>query len=121
METYKKTLIERRALQLAKICERILLNDNSADELAAMGFKWAYLILRRPHKFLNNFKDGDLRIDPHLLNECFWYFDEHIEGPNGLMVEEKIILQQHNEEAANWMRSQSNVITLNSSEYSHST
>ncbi len=112
MDTYTKSLIERRALQLAKICEHILLNDNEADDFAGAGFRWGYLILRRPHKYLSNFKDGDLRIDPNTLNEAFWYFDEHIEGPNGLMPEEQLILVNHNEESTNWMRTQSNVITL---------
>lgn len=105
-------LIQRRALLLAKICEDILLNENSSCDLAGVGFRWGYLILRRPKMYLQQFQHGALMIDPHLLQEVFWFYQEHIEGPSGLMPEEKIILEEHNTASSAWMKSNPAVISI---------
>jgi hypothetical protein len=112
MDSYTKNLIEKRALQLAKICEHVLLNEDDTCELAGTGFRSAYLILRKPKKYLENFRYGALMIDPYLLQESFWLHQEHIEGPSGLMPEEKMILQEHNEASSAWMKNNPAVIGI---------
>ncbi len=112
MEQQTKDLIERRAHALARICERILNFEDETDEVAGAGFRWAYLILRRPRKYLEAFQAGDLRIDPSLLTDAIWHFQEQLPGPNGLLPEEREILKQHNDESARWMQSRPGVISL---------
>lgn len=107
MDDYIKRLIERRALQLAKICEHILLNEDSSDEVAAAGFRWGYLILRKPRRYLEEFKHGSLLIDPQALQRAFWFNQEAIEGLEGMMTEEELVLEEFNNEALTWMKENS--------------
>ncbi|MBX2989138.1 MAG: hypothetical protein KF802_14705 [Bdellovibrionaceae bacterium] len=111
MDSYTKALIERRALQLAKVCERLLL-EQEADDIAAAGFRWGYLILRKPKRYLEEFRHGTLLIDPDALRDSFWFNQEVIEGPAGLMPEEELILKEFNDEATAWMKNNSKVISL---------
>jgi hypothetical protein len=112
MDHYTRTLIEKRAKALGSICERILNFENEADEIAGTGFRWAYLLLRRPKKYLEAFYTGELRIDPSLLNDAMWTYQEELPGPNGMLPEESQLLKEHNEEAARWVQSRSGVIPL---------
>ena len=107
-----KELIEKRAMQIAKACEYVLLHQDETDEAAGAGFRWGYLVLRRPRKYLEYFRDGDLRIDPNLLNEAFWHHGDNIDGPSSLLKEEFALLEEHNREATMYMKQQSNVISL---------
>jgi hypothetical protein len=107
MDTYTKALIERRALQLAKLCEYTLLNKDETDELAGVGFRWGYLILRKPKRYLENFRHGTLMIDPALLQDAFWFYQDQIEGCSGLLPVEREILQDHNGECSMWMKQNS--------------
>lgn len=113
MDLHTRRLIERRALQLARICERILLSANdSADEIAVNGFKWGFLILRKPKRYLEEFKHGSLLIDPQALQGAFWYHQDQIEGHEGMMAEEEMILSELNEEASVWMKENPRTISL---------
>jgi len=112
MDSFTKDLIEKRAKALGYACERILNYHNESDEIAGVGFRWAYLILRKPKKYLEAFRSGDLRIDPIQLEECFWINQECISGTCVLLPAELEILKLHNEESAKWMRNSSNVISL---------
>lgn len=109
-----KEQIQRRAQQIGKLAQNILLHEDDTDECAANAFKWAYLILRRPRKFLENFKEGDcdLRVDPHLLRDFVWQFQDEIDPPNGLLPAERDILEEHNREAAAYMNKGSKIISL---------
>lgn len=117
MDSYTKALIERRALQLAKACEQALLQED-ADDIAAAGFRWGYLILRKPKRYLEEFRHGTLLIDPDALRDAFWFNQEVVEGPAGLMPEEELILKEFNDEATAWMKSNQKVISLVRSENS---
>jgi hypothetical protein len=112
MDQYTKDLIEKRAKALGRVCERILNFQDETDEVAGVGFRWAYLLLRRPKKYLAAFREGELRIDPSLLNDAIWTFQDELEGPNGLLPEEKAILAEHNHQATQWVQSRSGVIGL---------
>jgi hypothetical protein len=103
MNSYTKNLIEKRALQLAKICEQVLLNEDDTCDVAGAGFRWAYLILRKPKCYLANFRHGTLMIDPALLQDAFWFYQEMIEGPVGLMEEERMVLKEHNYACSEWV------------------
>lgn len=113
-----KEQIQRRAQQIGKIAQNILLYEDETDESAANAFKFSYLLLRRPKKFLENFRDGDLRIDPQLLRDFIWQFQDDIDSPNGLLQEEHEILRHHNEEASAFMGNNSKVISLVRTEHS---
>lgn len=104
MEDYTKRLIERRALQLAKVCEHVMLDEDLTDEITAAGFRWGYLILRKPKRYLEEFRHGTLLIDQYALKNAFWNFHENTEGPEGMMPEEEMILEEFNEEALKWMK-----------------
>lgn len=112
MDIYIKSLIERRAFQLAKICEHVLLNEDSTDELAAAGFRWGYLILRKPKRYLEEFKQGSLLIDPQALQRAFWRYQEHIEGHEGMTAEEDLILEEFNDEALLWMKENPRILEV---------
>lgn len=120
MNPYTKALIERRALQLAKICEHILLHDDSADEIAAAGFRWGYLITRKPKRYLEEFRHGNLLIDPHALKNAFWHHQEYVEGASRLMTEEEQILSEFNNEATAWMNNHPRTINLVPTASTHS-
>jgi hypothetical protein len=117
MDTNTKALIERRALQLAKKCEPVLLNEDDTDEIAGAGFRWSYLILRKPKRYLENFRYGNLMIDPTLLNDAFWQYQ--VEGPTGLLFEEKEILREHNEASLTWMNHNQSKICIVGRTYDH--
>ena len=107
-----RDLIEQRARTIGRICERILNFHDETDEVASMGFRWSYLILRRPKRYLEAFQTSDLRIDQSLLEDALWTHGDEVPGPNGLLAEELAILNEHNNEAAAFMRSHSNTISL---------
>lgn len=111
MDSYTKALIERRALQLAKACEQVLLEEE-ADNIAAAGFRWGYLVLRKQKAYLREFRHGTLLIDPQALMDAFWFNQEGVEGPAGLMPEEELILKEFNDEATAWMKNNQKVISL---------
>ncbi len=102
MSPQLKELIENRAQALGHVTQEILLNDE-ANEIAGVGFRWAYLILRRPRKYLEAFRHGELRIDPDLLDDAFNFFSGHVPGAAGLMAAEHAILEDHNQECSNLM------------------
>ena len=112
MDPFIKDLVEKRAKAIGRACEHILNYQNESDELAGVGFRWAYLVLRKPKKFLEAFRNGDLRIDPSQLEECFWLNQECLSGTCALLPAELEILKLHNDESAKWMSSNSNVISL---------
>lgn len=113
MDLYIRRLIERRAAQLARICEQILLSESdSADEVAVNGFKWVFLILRKPKRYLEEFKHGSLLIDAQALQRAFWYNQDQMEGCEGMMAEEEMILSELNEEASAWMKENPRTISL---------
>lgn len=112
MDTFTKELIERRAKAIGRACEQILNFQNECDEIAGVGFRYAYLILRKPKKYLEAFKEGDLRIDPTQLEECLWLHQESLPGACVLLPAERAILKLHNEESSKWMQANSNLISL---------
>lgn len=112
MTEEKHDLIERRARALARECQRILNYQDEADEIAAAGFRWAFLLLRRPKKYLEEFHHSDLRIDQSLLEEALWLHGDAVPGPRSLLPEELTILSEHNSEATMFMRQRSNTISL---------
>ena len=113
MDLHTKKLIEERARALARCCQHILNYENEACEISGVGFRWGYLLLRRPKSFLEAFKAGDLRINHILLQDAFWLHQESIPGSPGLMPEELVVLKKHNEEATQFMRALSgNLIDL---------
>lgn len=111
MDSFKRELIENRARALGRVCE-YLLNQNECDEIAGVGFRWAYLILRKPKRYLETFKNSDLRIDLTQLEECFWINQEAIPGTCAILPEELEILKLHNSESLIWMQVNQNVISL---------
>lgn len=111
--------IQRRAQQIGKISQNQLLYENEENECTTNAFKWAYLILYRPKRYLQNFKEGDLRIDPQLLEEFIWQFQDEIDPPNGLTLEERALLDEHNREAMAYIRDTSKVISLVRPNFSH--
>ena len=120
MDTFTKELIERRAKAIGRACEHVLNYQNECDEIAGVGFRYAYLILRKPKKYLEAFKEGDLRIDPTQLEECLWLNQEVLPGTCALLPAELELLRLHNEESSKWMRenTSSNVISLTKKENS---
>ena len=118
MDPFIKDLIEKRAKAIGRACEHILNYQNECDEIAGVGFRYAYLILRKPKKYLEAFKEGDLRIDPTQLSECLWLNQEIIPGTCALLPAELEILRLHNDESTKWMGSNSNVISLTRKENS---
>lgn len=112
MDSFIKDLIEKRARAIGRACEHILNYQNESDEIAGVGFRWAYLILRKPKKYLEAFRAGDLRIDPNQLNECYWLHQECVPGACTLLPEELEILRLHNNESTQWMQSNSQIISL---------
>ncbi|QDK37195.1 hypothetical protein [Bdellovibrio sp. NC01] len=113
MDLYTRRLIERRALQLTRICEDFLLHkEDQSDDVIVNGFKWGFLILRKPKRYLEEFKHGSLLIDPHLLQRAFLRHQDQIDGHEGMMEEEKLILEEFSEEASEWMAINPRTISL---------
>lgn len=119
MDPFIIDLIEKRAKAIGSACQEILNYQNESDEIAGTGFRWAYLIIRKPKLYLEAFKHGDLRIDPSMLEEVFWLHQECLSGTCTLLPVEREILKVHNEESALWMRNGSNVISLTKKDYHH--
>lgn len=112
MDTFTKELVERRAKVIGRACEHVLNYQNECDEIAGVGFRYAYLILRKPKKYLEAFKEGELRIEPSQLEECFWLNQEALPGTCALLPAEIEILTLHNAESSKWMQANSNLISL---------
>lgn len=112
MDSFKRETIENRARAIGRACEHILNYQNESDEIAGVGFRWAYLILRKPKRYLDTFRTGDLRIDESMLLEVFWLHQETIPGACTLLPEELEILKLHNEESTKWMQANQNIISL---------
>jgi hypothetical protein len=112
MDSFKRETIENRARAIGRACEYILNYQNESDEIAGVGFRWAYLILRKPKRYLDTFHSGDLRIDQTMLEECFWLHQETLPGTCAILPEEIEILRLHNNESVKWMQENQNVISL---------
>ncbi len=117
MDPFIKDLIEKRAKAIGGACQEILNYHNEADEIAGVGFRWAYLIIRKPKLYLEAFKHGDLRINQTMLEECYWLHQEIFSGSCTLLPAEREILKLHNDESALFMRNNSNVISLTKKDY----
>lgn len=99
MDEILKEKIKRRGLEMLHITQRILLEDESSFEIGE-AYKFAFLLLRRPRKYLETFEVGELEIDVKAVAEVYWHYGGELSYSPGILYEERLIIAQHNEAVA---------------------
>ena len=95
MNNMTRELIHERALALFHITQNELNDAYEVDTVVANAFKYAFLILRKPKLYLENF-EGALEIPIDDVDAVFLQFADQITGMEGLLESEERILVHHN-------------------------
>lgn len=93
-----RLLIEKRARQILRISEGLLMETDSSDYEGGMAFRYAYLILRRPARYARMFGTSELSIDADAVNDFIWIHAGDIDGPRELSELEAATIRHHNEQ-----------------------
>lgn len=90
-------LIKRRAYIVFELTKEILMEGVENDSYAE-AYRFSYLILRGPRKFLETFKNGELLLNFDLISAGYFMLRFDLAGERGLNSEEGKIILNHNEE-----------------------
>ncbi len=98
MDIKLKTLIKDRAISLFPVIRDQLNIHYELDPSVGSCFKYLYLYIHGPNKFLKEFGKGDLKINVSDVRDVFFDFAEYIPGNYGLQDYEEEIIHRHNTE-----------------------
>ncbi len=102
MEVQNKDLVHARAQRLFPYLNEQLHYD-PVDERLGNAFRFCFLVLQSPRKYLDAFKHGELTIDMELVDDLYWEFRAELPEPGGLMLQEKQIITTHNDEVKKYL------------------
>lgn len=115
MNLKQKELVKDRALALFPVVRNELNNSYELDQSMENCFKYLYLIIYSPKRYLQEFVNSDLKIQISGVRDVFYDYAEHIRGGYGLQDFEVAIIQQHNNEVDAYLRKQNVVIPYRNS------
>jgi hypothetical protein len=93
-----KLLIESRARKVFPYLHVYLSHEDPSDPHAGSAFRLSFLLLRGPKEFLHTFRNGEMHIDPEGCDEVYFRLRDEMPGPSaGLMHEERMLIQAHNQ------------------------
>ncbi len=99
-------MIKERAKSLYPIIRDQLNENYNIDESLANAFKYLYLVIYRPKKYLHNFKNGTIEIDLDDVKEVFQENYNLVPYDFGLTPEETAIIERHNYECQCYLSDQ---------------
>ncbi len=96
MHPETKIMIRHRAEKIGRLASHLLMEyDEDLESVAA--FKYAYLALRGPRAYLNQFRGSDLHIDSESVDAFLWRHQERLCGVGRLLIEEVDLINFHND------------------------
>lgn len=101
MHPETKIMIRHRAEKIGRLASHLLMDyDEDIESVAA--FKYAYLALRAPRAYLNQFRDSDLHIEIESVESFLWRYQERLfgVGRTRLLPEEIDLIAFHNEQVS---------------------
>lgn len=98
MDLKTKMLIKERATSLFPVIRDHLNSRYELDPSIGNCFKYLYLCIYGPKKYLGEFQSGDLKINTSDVRDVFFDFAEYIPGGYGLQDFELSIIHRHNAE-----------------------
>ncbi len=96
-------MIKERAKSLYPLIRDELRHNYRVDESIGNAFKYLYLVIHRPKKYLENFKNGTIEIDIEDVEKVFQENYDHVPYCFGLSDEEVAIIKRHNHECHRYL------------------
>lgn len=103
MDSRIRILVKERVNSLFPVIRDHLNNHYELDQSLGSTFKYLYLCMYGPKRYLNEFSNGDLSINAFDVRDVFFDFAEHIPGDYGLQSYEESIIQKHNYEVKEYL------------------
>lgn len=110
MNLKQKVLVKERATSLFPAIRDQLNIHYELDPSIGQCFKYLYLCLYGPKRYLQEFSQGDLKINCADVVDVFYDFAEYVPHGYGLQDFEAAIIQRHNTEVEAYLKKQ-NVVT----------
>lgn len=110
MDLKQKALVKERATSLFPVIRDQLNNHYELDPTLGSTFKYLYLCLYGPKRYLQEFSQGDLKINLADVIDAYFDFAEYIPSGYGLQEFETSIIQRHNTEVEAYLKKQNVVI-----------
>lgn len=95
-------ITKRRAYGVFELTKERLL-EGDEDESCSEAYRFSYLVLRGPKKFLNAFGAGNLFLDLDAISSTYFMLRFDLVGPKGLTAEEEHVIYIHNEEVGKFL------------------
>lgn len=115
MDLKQKALVKERATSLFPVIRDQLNIHYELDPSVASCFKYLYLCIYGPKRYLQEFSGGDLKICLSDIYDIFYDFAEHIPGGYGLQDFEASIISKHNSEVEAYLKNLNVVIPYRNS------
>jgi hypothetical protein len=109
MDLKQKVLIKERATSLFPVIRDQLNIHYELDPSIGSCFKYLYLCLYGPKRYLQEFNNGDLKINVSDVRDVFFDFAEYVPGGYGLQDFEATLIERHNLEVEAYLK-QKNVV-----------
>ena len=110
MDSKHKVLVKERATSLFPVIRDQLNIHYELDPSMGQCFKYLYLCLYGPKRYLQEFSNGDLKINASDCRDIYFDFAEYIPGAYGLQDFEAAIIIKHNSEVDAYLKQQNIVI-----------
>lgn len=110
MDSKQKALVIERATSLFPMIRDQLNIHYELDPAIGNCFKYLFLVVYSPKRYLQEFSGGDLKINISDVRDVFFDFAEYIPGGYGLQEYEANLIQHHNIEVDSYLKKQNVVI-----------
>jgi hypothetical protein len=110
-----KEIIRTRAFALLPAIRDELNRSYEIRSELGEAFKWCYLVLYGPKRFLEKFREAKLLIELNDIRNVYTDYNEYIGGKYGLMDEEIEMIKIHNHESMLFLNRNSEILPYKNS------